>query len=65
MLTFSLCGLYKAKLANQLRAAGLYDLVPAETWAKNFNVSGKANKEIELRLEDSRSQILIGSPPIS
>jgi hypothetical protein len=34
----TLIRVYKAKLADALRAAGLYDLVPAEAWMKDFVV---------------------------
>jgi hypothetical protein len=34
----TLIRVYKAKLADALRAAGLYDLVPAEAWQKDFVV---------------------------
>lgn len=34
----TLIRVYKAKLADELRAAGLYDQVPAEAWSKKFVV---------------------------
>jgi hypothetical protein len=34
----TLIRVYKAKLADELRAAGLYDLVPADAWNKDFVV---------------------------
>jgi hypothetical protein len=51
----TLIRVYKAKLADALREAGLYDLVPAEAWNKDFVVDIQP-------VDDGRSTVLYLAP---